>query len=246
MARLREKRDYLLRKENEEYENKKNLISKCLNDNKKIPYELRDTAKDVLEEIIFTSPIETMECISLFVTTSRDPSSSLMRFAKHISLTFPTATLLKRGNMNIEELDRIGKENNCAIMVLTENKGIPSGMIVCYFSLGVIYKYSIHNFLLKDVKNIGKNVFLICEGEDKIWEKAKETWKILFPQCNKSNRFLCLFWKDNMLMFREYFTNKVIEDGCKFNAKLYEIRKGTFNCEGEKEWVYKPYMNSNK
>lgn len=62
----------------------------------------------------------------IVVTTSRDPSSKLLQFAKEIRLVFPNSHRVNRGNYVVRELADACRANDVTdLIVLHEHRGVP-------------------------------------------------------------------------------------------------------------------------
>jgi U3 small nucleolar ribonucleoprotein protein IMP4 len=62
----------------------------------------------------------------IIVTTSRDPSSKLLQFAKEMRLVFPNSHRINRGNYVVRELAEACRANDVTdLIVLHEHRGVP-------------------------------------------------------------------------------------------------------------------------
>jgi U3 small nucleolar ribonucleoprotein protein IMP4 len=60
------------------------------------------------------------------ITTSRDPSSKLLQFAKEMRLVFPNSHRLNRGNYVVRELAEACRSNGVTdLVVVHEHRGVP-------------------------------------------------------------------------------------------------------------------------
>jgi len=88
---------------------------------------------------------------------------------------------------------------------------------------------------------------LVC---DRINSELKDLFGKMLPKNSKSRRVLSLSNVNDKIGFRHYIIvkNKRVElkQDLMIDLKLYEIRKGTFEQEGEIVWIYKPFVNSGK
>ncbi|KAL1738035.1 anticodon-binding protein, partial [Schizophyllum fasciatum] len=61
----------------------------------------------------------------IVITTSRDPSSKLLQFAKEMRLVFPNAHRINRGNYVVKELADACRANDVSdLIVLHEHRGV--------------------------------------------------------------------------------------------------------------------------
>jgi U3 small nucleolar ribonucleoprotein protein IMP4 len=71
----------------------------------------------------------------VLVTTSRDPSSKLLQFAKEIRLVFPGSARVNRGNYVVRELADACRANEVTdLIVLHEHRGVPGASFFCLVS----------------------------------------------------------------------------------------------------------------
>lgn len=62
----------------------------------------------------------------IIVTTSRDPSSKLLQFAKEMRLVFPNSHRINRGNYVVKELADACRANDVSdLIILHEHRGVP-------------------------------------------------------------------------------------------------------------------------
>lgn len=253
LNKLRKKREYLLKKEeeykNQEIENKKNKVLDHLNETSKLSYDLRKDGKNILDEIIYNQKItdDIPQYPKILVTTSKKPSSKLLQFSKHISLIFNGLFFL-RGNTTNEELsENLHKNYFTTLILIFENKGMPSSMTISSFPFGDTYKFSISNFQLNRTVNLSQFCHLVTNN---INENLKNLFGRMLPAHKGSKRILMLANYNDLIAFRHYLINKgkrvELKNDLACDIKLYEIRKGTFEQEGEILWVFKSFINSHK
>jgi U3 small nucleolar ribonucleoprotein protein IMP4 len=124
------------------------------------------------------------------VTTSRDPSSRLMTFAKEIRLLIPTAVRLNRGNLILPNLVASGKTAEMSdIILLHEHRGTPTALTVSHLPHGPTASFSLHNVVLRaDIPGAQRGTVaesyphLIFEGfTTKLGDRIVKILKHLFP-----------------------------------------------------------------
>jgi U3 small nucleolar ribonucleoprotein protein IMP4 len=75
----------------------------------------------------------------IVVTTSRDPSSKLLQFAKEMRLVFPNSHRINRGNYVVKELAEACRANAVTdLIVLHEHRGVPGMLLYHSVSARVI------------------------------------------------------------------------------------------------------------
>lgn len=253
LNKLRKKREYLLKKEeeykNQEIENKKAKVLDHLNETSKLSYDLRKDGKNVLDEIIYNQKItdDTPQYPKILVTTSKKPSSKLLQFSKHIALIFNGLFFLRGSTTKDELSENLHKNYFTTLILIYENKGMPSSMTISSFPFGDTFKFSISNFNLNRTVNLSKFCHLVTNN---INENLKNLFSKMLPANKGSKRILMLANYNDSIAFRHYLINKgkrvELKNDLSCDIRLYEIRKGTFEQEGEIVWIYKPFINSQK
>ena len=67
----------------------------------------------------------------ILITTSRDPSSRLLQFAKEMRLVFPSSHRINRGNYVVKELAEACRANEITdLIVLHEHRGTPGSLAI--------------------------------------------------------------------------------------------------------------------
>ncbi|KAM0671840.1 brix domain-containing protein [Ordospora colligata] len=255
--RKRERREYMMRREREikdtEMEEKKNTIKEKIESNSKIPHGLKKEAASLLNEIIYDGKAEEeYRFPKAMVTTSRNPSSQLLYFSKNLSLVLNAEHFLRGQKCESEISDEAHNHGYTCVIIAHENRGRPVSLAVSYFPYGFTMRFTIVDYFLTQRSfSLGPKAYFVCDNmEGPVGKKVKEKISLLFPKCEDAKRVVSLVNRNENIAFRHY----IIEKGLKISLnksfgmdlKIYEIRKGTFEQEGEIEWVYKPFMNSRR
>ncbi|KAH8020633.1 hypothetical protein HPB51_002582 [Rhipicephalus microplus] len=171
----RERREYLYRKSIEDkrrtIEEKKERLKQALEENRPIPYELREEALNLQRALDWDDPggegvvsheddeyrWAGVRDPKIVVTTSRDPSSKLKQFAKEIRLIFPNAQRMNRGGYEMKQLIEACRANEVTdFIVVHETRGNPDGLVVCHLPYGPTAYFTILNTVMRhDIPNIG-------------------------------------------------------------------------------------------
>lgn len=86
----------------------------------------------------------------IIITTSRDPSSRLMQFAKEIRLLLPNSIRLNRGNTVLPTLCQSCLATSTSDLVLLhEHRGTPTSLTISHFPHGPTAMFSLHNVVLR-------------------------------------------------------------------------------------------------
>lgn len=90
----------------------------------------------------------------IFLTTSRDPSSRLIQFAKEMSLIIPNTQRKNRGNHVIKELvDACRSSEITDLILLYETRGEPDTLVISHLPYGPTAYFGVTNCVLRhDIK----------------------------------------------------------------------------------------------
>ncbi|KAN0097345.1 Anticodon-binding protein [Tylopilus felleus] len=276
----RERRQYIHEKsleaqERQTYERKRQLKD-ALAAGKPLPTELKKDAKAVGNDLAFDEAQEEpsthidneysragMGDPKIMITTSRDPSSKLLQFAKEMRLVFPNSHRINRGNYVVKELADACRANDITdLIVVHEHRGIPDAMIVSHFPHGPTVHFTLHNVALRHDIDSYKSSTVSEQYPHLIFEqftsnlgvRIKDVLKFLFPVPKEdSKRVMTFANEDDVISFRHHVFVKIPGDvqlaevGPRFQMKPYEIRQGTIEqAEAEKEWVLAHYSRTAK
>ncbi|KAJ3484342.1 hypothetical protein NLI96_g5711 [Meripilus lineatus] len=277
----RERRQYIYAKsleaqERQTYERKQQLKD-ALATGKALPTELRKEAKNLGRDLAFdeaqsdpTTHVDNeysragIQDPKIIVTTSRDPSSKLLQFAKEMRLVFPNSHRINRGNYVVKELADACRANDVTdLVILHEHRGVPDAMIVSHFPHGPTVFFTLHNVNLRhDIESYKASTVseqyphLIFDNfSSKLGERIQDVLKYLFPVPKEdSKRVMTFANEDDFISFRHHVFVKtspkqvqLAEVGPRFEMKPYEIRQGTIEQkEAEREWVLAHYSRTAK
>lgn len=276
----RERRQYVYAKsleaqERQTYE-RKQLLKDALASEKQLPAELRKNAASLGKDLAFDEaqqePFTHIDSEysragiydpKVVVTTSRDPSSKLLQFAKEIRLVFPNSHRINRGNYVVKELADACRANDITdLVVLHEHRGVPDAMIVSHFPHGPTVYFTLHNVALRHDIDSYKSTTVSEQYPHLIFEhftsklglRIQDILKYLFPVPKEdSKRVMTFANEDDFISFRHHVFVKIPGDvqlaevGPRFEMKPYEIRQGTVEqTEAEREWVLAHYSRTAK
>ncbi|KAF5370002.1 hypothetical protein D9758_001149 [Tetrapyrgos nigripes] len=275
---IRERRQYVYAKsleaqERQTYERKQQLKD-VLASGKALPTELRKDANSLGRELAFdeaqADPLTHIDNEysragvqdpKIVITTSRDPSSKLLQFAKEMRLVFPNSHRINRGNYVVKELAEACRANDVTdLIILHEHR---DAMIVSHFPHGPTVFFTLNNVALRhDIATYKESTVseqyphLIFENfSSKLGERIRDVLKYLFPVPKEdSKRVMTFANEDDFISFRHHVFLKIppkqvqlAEVGPRFEMKPYEIRQGTIEqTEAEKEWVLAHYSRTAK
>ncbi|VDC02556.1 unnamed protein product [Peniophora sp. CBMAI 1063] len=277
----RERRQYVYAKsleaqERQTYE-RKQALKDALASGKQLPTELRKHASALGRDLPFdeaqsdpTTHIDSeysragIQDPKIIVTTSRDPSSKLLQFAKEMRLVFPNSHRINRGNYVVKDLAEACRANDVSdLVILHEHRGVPDAMIVSHFPHGPTLYFTLHNVSLRhDIASYRASTVseqyphLIFENfSSPLGERIRDCLKYLFPVPKEDAKRVMTFSNEHdFISFRHHVFVKVpprdvqlAEVGPRFEMKPYEIRQGTVEqTEAEREWVLSHYSRTAK
>lgn len=246
-----------------------------MDEGEKIPTELRKEAARLKNELDLDGVPNVdkflddeyakagVEDPKVILTTSRDPSTRLTQFLKEMRLVFPGAERVNRGNMDQDALVEACRAANITdLIILTETKGNPDGMIISHFPSGPTAYFNLSNTILRhDLPECSSmseaNPHLVFhEFTSKLGSRILSILKYLFPVPKvDSKRVISFVNRDDVISFRHHTytkdrqANDIIlhEVGPRFEMKPFKIKQGTIESKtADTEWVLRPYMNTAK
>ncbi|KAL0228283.1 hypothetical protein RCL1_004426 [Eukaryota sp. TZLM3-RCL] len=277
---IRLRKEYLYKKalnvQAEEDAEKKGKIRKALAEGIPVPSDLRKSLGDLKEQIV-AEDAETMDPSSfiddeystftsdprILMTTSRDPSTRLIQFAKEMKLIFPNSERINRGSTTMGQLVEIGRRHNVTdLVILHETRGEPDGLIVSHMPYGPTAFFSLSNAVLRhdvpDVQPMSEAFpHLIFDNFDSpLGQRFVKILKHLFPVPKEDSKRVITFSNNSdFISFRHHtFTSaseghkiELAEVGPRFVLRPYLLRLGSLEMEeAEVEWALRPYMNTAK
>ncbi|EWC45032.1 U3 small nucleolar ribonucleoprotein IMP4 [Drechslerella stenobrocha 248] len=202
----------------------------------------------------------------LLITTSRNPSSRLMQFAKEVRLLFPTSIRLNRGNTVLPQLASSCLATSISdLLLLHEHRGVPTALTVSHFPHGPTAMFSLHNVVLRhDIDNSARGTVseayphLIFEGfSTPLGKRVVMILKHLFPPGVKKDSARVVTFaltEGDYISVRHHVYVKtgpksveLAEVGPRMEMKLFEIRLGTAeNRDADAEWRLNQYTRTAK
>ncbi|CAN8240648.1 unnamed protein product [Cochlearia groenlandica] len=282
---VRLRKEYLYRKNLEGDERlvyeKKRKIREALQEGKPIPTELRNDEAKLRQEIdledqntqVPRSHIDDEYANSnekdpkILLTTSRDPSAPLVRFAKELKIVFPNSQRINRGGQVISEIIETARSHDFTDVILVhEHRGIPDALIVSHLPFGPTAYFGLLNVVtrheIQDKKTIGKMTeqiphLIFNNFTTQIGKRVMNILKNIFPVPKPDARRIVTFAnQSDYVSFRNHVYDKgeggpktieLKEIGPRFELRLYQVKLGTMEQnEAETEWVIRPYMNTAK
>ncbi|CAI2349925.1 unnamed protein product [Caenorhabditis sp. 36 PRJEB53466] len=268
------RREYIFRKSIEEkqktLEEKREKIRDALENNSKIDYNLRKDAIELAKgsdwggqehEVDNEYRWAGAQDPKIVITTSRDPSSRLKMFSKEMKLIFPNSQRINRGHYDVKQVVQACKaQDSTDLIILTETRGNPDGMIVCHLPFGPTAFFSMANVVMRhDIPNCGtmseQYPHLIFDNlNSKLGLRFTTILKHLFPVPKPDSKRVMTFSNaDDFISFRHHVfkieadgETELTEVGPRFELKPYQIKLGTLEnlAAADDEWVLRSYTNT--
>ncbi|KAI5181760.1 U3 small nucleolar ribonucleoprotein IMP4 [Nematocida sp. AWRm80] len=273
----RERREWLERAKNEERKEetrrRRDLLFQAYEKDlvvpKEIRYEIEEnrlTTDEAIEEAIYGyCPDEKEDEFTSttiprpVITTSRDPSNSLVRFTKALKYILPNAEKINRGKQMIKDLVKMAIKNEYTdLIMLNEHKGVPASMIITHLPHGPTTYFSLHHVNMEGLEPISTSIPAVVFDNltTPLGQRLKRILSSLFPPLaprEKPKRVVSFINREDSILFMQHkteFTNGIpalTPLTPSFSMRLYEIRAGTLDMTyAEKEFVFRPYMNSTR
>lgn len=270
----RERSEYLERKESEERrkegKRKRELLLNAYERNIVVPEELRtkdgeETFNEFLYDVEYNEDADEYSKYTepkILITTSRDPSDSLVRFAKSLRYVFPNSQKINRGKHVIKELATMARENGFTdFLMVNEHRGTPSSLMVSHFPYGPTLFFSLHNVVSPSETNstslsTGTPGVVFDNLSTKLGLRVQRVLSHLFPPLSTAGaapkKVISFTNAEDFILFRQHQVER--RGGVEiqplvpqFDMRLFEIRASTFEVEHlDKEYVYRPYLNTSR
>jgi U3 small nucleolar ribonucleoprotein protein IMP4 len=259
---------------------KKRKIREALQEGKPIPTELRNEEAQLRREIdledentaVPKTHIDDEYAFAaekdpkILLTTSRNPSAPLQQFVKELSIVFPNAQRMNRGNQVISEIIESCRSHDITDVILVhEHRGVPDGLIVSHLPYGPTAYFGLLNVVtrheIRDKKVVGTMPeayphIILDNFNTKLGERTANILKYLFPVPKPDTKRIVTFANtSDYISFRHHIYEKqggpksveLKEIGPRFELRLYQIKLGTVDqAEAQTEWVIRPYMNTTR
>jgi len=202
----------------------------------------------------------------ILITTSRDPSSRLVQFAKEVKLVLPNAQRVNRGGMVLPEIVATCRSHDFTdVVVLHEHRGEPDGLVISHLPFGPTAYFGLFNTVLRHDIGQKKEVGTISEAyphlildnlSSGLGKRVGSILQHLFPTPKEDARRVITFAnREDHIAFRHHTyaqprgpaSTELTECGPRFDMKLYQIKLGTLDqAHAENEWVLRAYTRNAK
>ncbi|KAJ1395725.1 anticodon-binding protein, partial [Ochromonadaceae sp. CCMP2298] len=163
---IRLRKEFLYKKQQDATQvlrdDKKRQLKSALGEGKSIPTEIRPEARKLNNELsLDVNPLDSVDIDDEYsnmgarepkvcITTSRDPSSRLKQFSKEVHLCVPNSQAVNRGGNRTDELvEACKKADFTDMVVLSETRGQPDGMIISHLPFGPTAYFTLSSCVLR-------------------------------------------------------------------------------------------------
>lgn len=251
-------REYLINKQNEQQEtiisHHKKLLKHHITNHTPLPTSLKTKAPALLQEILYTIDNTSNKILKSIITTSHKPTNTLKKFAKRLSYIL-SSRVLNRGSLTKDDLnDYMLRSEYNMLIVVNEANGSANNISFYEYPYGNSFLFELCNVKMNSCRIKGENAYFLADCLDEANGKEKVMVKNVFARlfyvddCGsgkvvKCKRTVLMAYRNGLICFRHLMDGEENMEG--FDMKLYEIVRGTLE-GGEKEWVYRPYLNTNR
>nr|UXY87807.1 U3 snoRNP protein, IMP4 [Cryptomonas curvata] len=164
----------------------------------------------------------------IIITTSRNPSSSLLKFTKEIKKFFPSAKRLNRGNKFLKSLMYFCLSQQVTdLLIIYEHRGVPNSLIISHLPTGPTVFFRLSNIIINVPKkniNIPRNfpILIIQNLTSPLGKRLTSVFKSLFrtPTFNSKN-VVILKGSGNIISCHYYWFER--KSNLKSDILIYEI-----------------------
>jgi U3 small nucleolar ribonucleoprotein protein IMP4 len=201
--------------------------------------------------------------LKIIITTSRNPSSSLLRFTKELKKIFPLSLRVNRGNKFLKSLISFClTENATDLLLVYENRGNPSSLIISHLPSGPTVFFRLSNIIVNKFgkkEHIPRNFPLIVieNLNSPLGKRLSSIIRNLFPTPYTNSKNVVIFsGKDNVVTCKNYWFERkgnlksdilIHQFSPSFDMFPFKISLGIlFEKKTEVEWSTNPFTNTFK
>jgi U3 small nucleolar ribonucleoprotein protein IMP4 len=150
--------------------------------------------------------------LKIIITTSRNPSSSLLKFTKELKKIFPFSLRVNRGNKFLKSLISYCLiENATDLLLVYENRGVPSSLIISHLPSGPTVFFRLSNIILNKIgkkEKIPRNfpLIVIDNLNSPLGKRLSSILRNLFPiPCTNSKNVVIFSGNNNVITCKNYW-----------------------------------------
>lgn len=190
---IRLKKEFLYKKEQERQSTKQ--------EEAKAKSKMKGTENKMLLKADDEYTLEEYKDPQILLTTSRDPSTRLLKFFKEMGLTIPNCARMNRGSYTLKDIvSMCMKRGFSDLVLLHEHRGEPNGLIVSHLPHGPTLYMGLGNCILRhDIEGEKQNIrqappHLVFDNfGGKIGPRIQKILQHLFPITGENSKRLVSF-----------------------------------------------------
>nr|UXY87315.1 U3 snoRNP protein, IMP4 [Cryptomonas sp.] len=205
----------------------------------------------------------TQQELKIIITTSRNPSPSLLRFVKQLGRIIPFSRIINRGNKFLKSLVYTCIiEKATDLLMIYENRGNPNSLIVSHLPSGPTVFFRLSNIISiyskKNPKLPENFPFIVIDNlTSPLGKRLSVIFRNLFPIPNKnSKKIITLSGQGDFISFRHHWFERkgdkiseivLTELFPSFDMYPYKISLGLLGDKiSEIEWSINSFKNTSK
>jgi U3 small nucleolar ribonucleoprotein protein IMP4 len=199
----------------------------------------------------------------IYLTSSRSPSSKLIKFLKELEIIFPYSQKINRGSEFLVSLISFsllqGVKN---LIIVYENRSKPTSLVISHLPSGPTLFFTLSNVLSginqKKIKKSGILPNVIFDNlNSNLGQRIAKVLGSLFPPASLTSKRIVTFTGfKGVILFGHYWNEKtgyskknyILQKlSPSFDLQPFKITLDTINKKNQKiEWVLTPFLNSKK
>ncbi|KAI7866367.1 anticodon-binding protein [Spinellus fusiger] len=199
----------------------------------------------------------------VLVTSSKSPSPACYDFCAELVSMFPEAQFGKRGPKHeLRQVIDVAKEKEFTdVLIVNEDRKIPNAITLIHLPNGPTAYFKLSSFVPSSkIANHGRVTahtpeIILNNFNTRLGHTIGRMFQALFPQVPEfqgrqvvtlHNQRDFIFVRRHRYVFRDTEKVGLQELGPKFTLKLRWLQKGTYQRDGEYEWMFKPDMETSR
>jgi len=200
---------------------------------------------------------------SILITTCTSPTPASINFVKELLPVFPNASFYKRGAFRLQDIVKWADSKNFTdVIVINENRKIPNALLLVHLPNGPTAHFKLTGIQpSKEIEGHGKcsdknaPELLLNNFNTRLGHSVGRMFATLLPKTPnfRMRRVVCfhnqrdfIFFRHHRYIFEAKDKVRLQELGPRFCLKLKSLQHGTFDTNGEYEWVHKREMDTSR
>ncbi|CAI2185013.1 9698_t:CDS:2 [Funneliformis geosporum] len=199
----------------------------------------------------------------LLITTSKRPSKSVYEFASELIDVFPNSKFVKRENkFSFKQIIEFCTNRGYTdLMVVNEDKKVPNAITLIHLPNGPTAYFKLTSIKLNhSIQGHGRSScykpeLILNNFNTRLGHTIGRWLQALFPHVPEfqgrqvatfHNQRDFIFFRRHRYVFKSKDKAELQELGPRFTLKLKWLQNGTFDKNGEYEWMFKPELETSR